>query len=201
MKLKYHLLIALVLVVVALFLTSVVSNTDALGIEKESETQIWSLMWENLFTDIPTEEFNDTLMEAGVPETISLGLIEEHGTGTDFLTGLLGLLPVLGALAALVGLALLVHKQKLIKGLLYGSFGAVLVGVVTLWFTAPSKLNGIESLYNTMYLLNPTLPTTMGTMMADGTTFSMGLGLLFGVVGSLYGIVALVLNQYGKIAE
>lgn len=203
MKLKYHLLIALVVVIVSLFLTSVVTTTTvpALAVESESETTVWDLMWENLFTDIPTEDKTESLVGMGLPETLAMDLIEEHGTGTDTLTGLLGLLPILGLIAGIVGVAFLQLKDKLIKPLLYAGFGIVFAGFWAIWFATPSKLNGIESMYNALNAINPAFPATMGTMMADGTVFAMGLGLLFASVGALYGIVALVLNQLGKLAE
>jgi len=203
MKLKHHLWIAFVIIVIALFLTSIVSATvePLLGIDKESTTTIWNLMWENLFTNIPTDEAVKSLVDAGVPDAMALDMVEEHGTGNSLLSGLLGLIPILAVLAALVGLLLATLKEKVLDWLLYGSFGLVFVSMWTIWFTAPTKLTGVESLYNTMHTLNPTLPTTMGTMMSDATEFTMAIGFFVALVGSLYGIVALLLNKYGKIEE
>ena len=198
MKLKYHLWIAFGIIVIALFLTSIVSATvvPSFAIDKESTTTIWNLMWENLFTSIPTDEVLEKLVVApfGLPETMALDLIEEHGTGNSVLSGLLGLLPILATIAGLVGVLLLTLKENLLKWLLYGSFGLVFVSVWTIWFTAPSKLNGVESMYNS-------LVPTLGTLMKEGTEITMALGLLVASIGAVYGIVALVLNQYGKIAE
>jgi len=203
MKLKYHLLIAFGIIIVALFLTSIVSATavPALDVDKESTTTIWNLMWENLFTKIPTNEVRDTLVGLGLPETMSLDLIEEHGTGNSVLSGLLGLLPILATLAGLAGVLLLTFKENLKKWLLYGSFGLVFVSVWTIWFTAPTKLTGVESMYNSLNAINPAFPTIMGTMMKDGTEITMALGLFVATAGALYGLIALVLNQYGKIEE
>ena len=203
MKLKYHLWIAFVIIVIALFLTSLVSTTvvPALGVDKESLTTIWKLMWENLFTQIPTNDVVDTLVGLGIPEANASALVEEHGTGNSVLSGLLGLLPILATLAALVGLILVTLKDNLLKWLLYGSFGIALVSVWTIWFTAPSKLSGVESMYNALNALNSDFPATMGTMMVDGNEITMAMGLFIASIGALYGIVALVLNQFGKIAE
>jgi len=203
MKLNYHLMIAFGVIIVALFLTSVVSATavPALGVDKESTTTIWNLMWENLFTKIPTNDVRDTLVGLGLPETMSLDLIEENGTGNSLLSGLLGLLPILGTIGGLVGIVLLSFKKDLKKWLLYGSLGLVFVSVWTIWFTAPTKLTGVESMYNSLNAINSAFPATMGTMMAEGTEITMAIGLFIATVGALYGIVALVLNQYGKIAE
>ena len=41
----------------------------------------------------------------------------------------------------------------------------------------------------------------MGTMLVDGTEITMGLGLFVASIGAIYGIVAVVLNKMGKIAE
>ena len=199
MKLKYHLWIAFGIIVVAFFLTSIVSTTvvPALGVDKESMTTIWNLMWENLFTKIPTNDVRDTLVGLGLPETMALDLVEEHGTGNSVLSGLLGLLPILATLAGV----LLVTLKENVQKYLYVAFGLVFVSVWTLWFTAPSKLVGVESMYNALNAINPAFPATMGTMMADGTEITMAVGFFVALVGSLYGLVALVLNQYGKIAE
>lgn len=201
MKLKYHLFIALGIIIVALFLTSIVSTTvvPALMIDKESTTSIWNLMWENLFTNIPTNDMTETLVGLGLPETLATDLIEEHGTGNSVLSGLLGLLPILGVLAGIAGLVFLAVKENLIKWLLYTSFGLVLVSVWTIWFTAPTKLNGIESMYNALNAINPAFPETMGTMMKAGTEITMGIGLFIATIGALYGIIALVLNHLNKI--
>lgn len=203
MKLKYHLLIALGIIIVAIFVTSVVSTTavPALGIDKESTTTIWNLMWENLFTKIPTNDMQDTLVGLGLPETMALDLIEENGTGNSVLSGLLGLLPILGILAGIAGVVFLALKENLIKWLLYGSFGLVFVSVWTIWFTAPTKLTGIESMYNSLNAINPAFPATMGTMMKSGTEITMAIGLFIATIGAIYGIAALVLNQYDKIEE
>lgn len=203
MKLKYYLLIAFVIIVVALFLDSIVSATvvDALAVDKESTTTIWNLMWENLFTKIPTNDVTETLVGLGIPEANATALIEKHGTGNSVLSGLLGLLPILAILAGLVGLVLLTFKQKFLKWLLYGSFGLVFVSVWTIWFTAPTKLNGVESMYNSLNSLNPAFPAIMGTMMKEGTEITMAIGLFIASIGAIFGIVALVLNQFGKIAE
>ena len=203
MKLKHHLWIAFIIIVVALFLTSVVSATavPALGVDKESTTTIWNLMWENLFTNIPTDDVTDTLVGLGLPETMAIDLIEEHGTGNSVLSGLLGLLPILASIAALVGLVLMTFKEKFIKELLYSAYAVVLVSVWTLWFTAPSKLTGVESMYNSLNAINPAFPATMGTMMKDGTEITMAIGLFVASVGAIYGIVALVLNKLEKIPE
>ena len=199
MKLKHHLWIAFGIIVIALFLTSVVSATvvPALAVDKESTTTIWNLMWENLFTKIPTNDVTDTLVGLGIPETMATDLIEEHGTGNSVLSGLLGLLPILAILA---GVILVTFKENL-KKWFYLPFGLVLVSVWTIWFTAPTKLNGVESMYNALNAINPAFPVTMGTMMKDGTEITMAIGLFIASVGALYGIVALVLNQYGKISE
>jgi len=203
MKLKYHLWIAFGIIVVALFLTSIVSATTvpALGVDKESTTTIWNLMWENLFTKIPTNSVRDTLVGMGLPESAALDLIKENGTGNSVLSGLLGLLPILATLGSLVGVLLLTFKENLKKSLLYGSFGLVFVSVWTIWFTAPTKLAGVESMYNTLNTMNPAFPATMGTMMINGTEITMAIGFFVALVGSLYGIVTLVLNKYGKIEE
>ena len=203
MKLKYHVLIALVIVFASLFFTSVVTTTNvpALGVDNESTTTVWSLMWENLFTDIPTEEMIESLVGLGLPEAVAMDLVEEHGTGTSVLSGLLGLLPVLGLIVGIVGLVLLEVKKRFIKPLFYGSFGLIFVSVWVIWFMVPSKLNGIESMYNSLNALNPAFPENMGVMMADGTTFSMGIGLFIASIGALYGIVALLLNRFDKIPE
>ncbi len=173
----------------------------ALGVDKESTTTIWNLMWENLFTKIPTNDVRDTLVGLGLPETMALDLIEENGTGNSLLSGLLGLLPILGTIAGLVGIVFLSFKEDLKKWLLYGSLGLVFVSVWTIWFTAPTKLTGVESMYNSLNAINPAFPAIMGTMMKDGTEITMGLGLFVASLGAIYGIVALVLNQYGKIAK
>ncbi len=203
MKLKYHLLIALVVIFVSLFITSVVSTTEvtALGVDKESTTTVWGLMWENLFTDNPTEETVESLVGLGLPESVALDLVEENGTGTSALSGLLGLIPILGLIAGITGLVFLALKKKMIRPLLYAAFAVVFVSVWMIWFTAPSKLDGIESMYNSLNALNPAFPATMGTMMVEGTQLTMGLGLFVSSLGALYGITALVLNQYKKIAE
>lgn len=200
MKLKHHLWIALGIIVIGLFLTSIVSTTvvPALGVDKESPTAIWNLMWENLFTKIPTNAVRDTLVGLGLPETMSLDLIAENGTGNSVLSGLLGLIPILATLA---GVLLVTLKANAKKWLLYGSFGLVFVSVWTIWFTAPTKLTGVESMYNSLNAINPDFPATMGTMMANGTEITMALGFFVLLAGSLYGLVALVLNKYGKIAE
>ncbi|QLY40635.1 hypothetical protein HF295_07170 [Hujiaoplasma nucleasis] len=201
MKLKHHLSIALVIILVSLFLTALVTTTavPALGVDKESTTSIWKLMWENLFTDIPSENTRDSLVALGLPESVALDLIEEHGTGTSFLSGLLGLLPILGLIGGITGLVILELKKKFIKPLLYGAFGLVFFSFWLIWFTAPSKLNGIESMYNSLNAINPAFPATMGTMMVEGTEITMAIGLLFASIGSLYGIGALILNNLNKI--
>lgn len=199
MKLKYHLLIAFGIVIIALFLTSVVSTTEVipLEIDKESTTTIWNLMWENLFTNIPTDDVIETLMGLGLPETLSGTLVDDHGTGNSILSGLLGLIPVLAVIGGLVLVALKDNVQKW----LYGVFGVIFVSLWTIWFTAPTKLDGVESMYNALNAINPAFPATMGTMMVDGTEITMAIGLFVASIGALYGIVALVLNQKGKIAE
>jgi len=199
MKLKYHLWIAFGIIIIALFLTSIVSTTavPALAIDSESTTTIWNLMWENLFTNIPTDDVTDTLVGLGLPEAMSLDLIDEHGTGNSVLSGLLGLIPILATIAGIVLVSFKLHLKKWI----YASFGLVFVGVWTIWFTAPTKLTGVESMYNSLNAINPAFPGTMGTMMADGTELTMAIGFFVAILGALYGIVALVLNQYGKIAE
>ena len=127
MKLKYHLLIAFGIIIIALFLTSVASATavPAFGIDKESTTTIWNLMWENLFTNIPTDDTLETLMAApfGLPETMANDLIEEHGTGNSLLSGILGLIPVLAVIGGLVLVALKDNVQKY----LYVVFGLIFV--------------------------------------------------------------------------
>ena len=195
MKLKHHLWIAFGIIIVALFLTSIVSTTvvPALAVDKESTTTIWNLMWENLFTSIPTDDTVDTLVGLGLPEAMSIDLVEEHGTGNSLLSGLLGLLPILAVLAGVV----LVTLKDNVQNFLYGAFGIILVSVWTLWFTAPTKLIGVESMYN---VINPALPT-MGTMMKDGTEITMAIGLFIATLGAVYGIVALVLNKMEKISE
>ena len=192
MKLKYHLWIAFGIIIIALFLTSVVSTTvvPAFGIDKESTTTIWNLMWENLFTNTPTNDVIDALAGLGVNEVTANALIDEHGTGNSILSGLLGLLPILAVIAGVV----LVSFKENVQNFLYASFGLVFVGVWTIWFTAPTKLTGVESMYNAV------MPT-LGTAMKDGTEITMAIGLFVATLGALYGIVALVLNQYGKIAE
>ena len=201
MKLKHHLWIALGIIIIAIFLTSVVSTTvvPLLAVDKESTTTIWNLMWENLFTNIPTEEAIETLVGMGLPESVASGLVDEHETGTSVLSGLLGLLPILGTLAAIAGIALVTLKKDVKEWLLYGSFGLVLVSVWTIFFTAPSKLDGVESLNNSLNALNPAFPATMGTMLVDGTEITMAIGLFVASIGALYGIVAVVLNKMGKI--
>ena len=126
MKLKHHLWIAFGIIVIALFLTSVISATvvPALNVDKDSTTTIWNLMWENLFTTIPTDDVAETLTGLGIPETMALDLIEENGTGNSVLSGLLGLLPILVTLA---GVLLVTFKDDVKKWLLYGSFGLIFV--------------------------------------------------------------------------
>lgn len=198
MKLKYHLWIALGTIIIALFLTSVVSTTTvpALGVDKESTTTIWNLMWENLFTNIPTDDVTDTLVGLQLPEAMALDLIETNGTGNSVMSGLLGLLPILAIIA---GVVLVSIKKELKEWVLYVPFGLIFVSGWTIWFTAPSKLPGVEDMYNSLNAINPAFPATMGTMMVEGNELSMGLGLLVISIGSLYGIVALVLNKLGKI--
>lgn len=193
MKLKHHLLIAFGIIVIALFLTSIVSATavPAMAIDKESTTTVWNLMWNNLFTNIPTDDVIETLAGFGLNETQATALIDQHGTGNSVLSGLLGLIPVLATIA---GLLLLVFKDDVKKWLLYGSFGLVFVSVWTIWFTAPSKLNGVESMYNS-------LVPSLGTMMKDGTEITMAFGFFVLLLGSIYGIVALLLNRFDKIEE
>ena len=205
MKLKHHLWIALVIIIVALFLTSIVSKTDAsldyggaapIVVDSESETTVWDLMWENLFTDIPTEESVEDLVPFapfGIDADTAAALVEEHGTGNSFLSGLLGLLPIIGVIAG-VAITTLVKNAK--SWMLYLPFGLVFVSVWTLWFATPSKLNGVEGLFNAA---TTAVGGGLGTLMADGTVFTMGLGFFVLLVGSLYGIVAIVLNQLGKI--
>ena len=199
MKLKHHLWIAFGIVIIALFLTSVVSTTvvPALAVDKESTTTIWNLMWENLFTNIPTDDVLETLVGLGLPEALSLDLIDEHGTGNSVLSGILGLLPIL----AIIGGVVLVILKDNVQKWLYVSFGLIFVSIWTIWFTAPTKLTGVESMYNSLNAINPAFPATMGTMMADGTEITMAIGLFVASIGALYGIVALVLNQFDKIAE
>ena len=199
MKLKYHLFIAFGIIIIAFFLTSVASATEvvALGVDKESTTTIWNLMWENLFTNIPTDDTIETLMGLGLPEALSADLVDDHGTGNSLLSGILGLIPVLAVIGGLV----LVALKDNVQNYLYGIFGIIFVAVWTLWFTAPSTLDGVESMYNALNAINPAFPATMGTMMADGTEITMAIGLFVASIGALYGIVALVLNQKGKIAE
>ncbi|MDA3931737.1 MAG: hypothetical protein PF513_03280 [Tenericutes bacterium] len=194
MKLKHHLWIAFGIIIIALFLTTILTKTEvpALALLSESKTTIWNLMYENLFTKIPTNEVLDKLTSTfGLPETVARDLIEEHGTGNSILSGLLGLLPILATVA---GVLLVSFKANTKKWLIYGSFGVVFISVWVIWFTAPSKLNGVESMYNA-------ISTPMGTLMRDGTEFSMGLGFFVILIGSIYGIVALVLNKFGKIEE
>ena len=138
-----------------------------------------------------TDDVVTALAGFGLTEVQATALIEVHGTGNSVISGLLGLLPILATLA---GVLLVTFKENVKKYFLYGSFGLVFVSVLTIWFTAPSKLNGVESMYNS-------LVPTLGTLMKEGTTFTMGLGFFVAIVGSLYGITALVLNKLGKIAE
>ena len=199
MKIKHHLFIAFGIILVALFLTSIVSTTvvPLLGIDKESTTTVWNLMWENLFTSIPTDDVIETLMGLGLPEALSADLENTHETGNSVLSGILGLVPVLALIA---GIALVVFKENVQK-FLYVSFGLIFASTVTLWFTAPSKLDGVESMYNALNAINPAFPAGMGTMMVDGTEITAGIGFFILLAASLYGIVALVLNKLGKIAE
>ena len=200
MKLKHHLWIALVIIIIAIFLTSVTSTTFVPNLaDKVSDTTIWNLMWENLFTNIPTDEAIETLVGMGLPEALSATLVEDHETGTSVLSGLLGLLPILGTLAAIAGIALVTFKEDVKDWLLYGSFGLVLVSVWTIWFTAPSKLDGVESLNNSLNAISPLIPAGLGTILVDGTEITMGLGLFVASIGAIYGIVAVVLNKMGKI--
>lgn len=191
MKLKHHLWIAFGIIIISLFLSSIVSTTQvpAFAIDKESITTIWKLMWENLFTKIPTNDVIESLGLMGLTEAQATALIDEHGTGNSLLSGLLGLLPIL---ATLVGVILVTFKDNVKKWLLYGSFGLVFVSVWTIWFTAPTKLNGVESMYNSIV-------PTLGTAMKDGTEITMAIGLFVASIGALYGIVALVLNKLDKI--
>lgn len=193
MKLKHHLWIAFGIIVIALFLTSIVSTTvvPAFAIDKESTTTVWNLMWENLFTQIPNNDVIEALAGLGIPEANALVLIEEHGTGNSVLSGMIGILPILATLA---GLLLVTFKENVQKWVIYSMFGLVFVSVWTLWFTAPSKLNGVESMYNAIV-------PTLGTAMKNGSEISMALGFWVLVLGSVYGIAALVLNQLGKIEE
>lgn len=205
MKLKFYLLIALVIVIVPLFMTSIVSKTDAafpvagIVVDSESKTTVWDLMWENLFTSIPDDDAVEDLAPfaaLGIDEDAAIALVDEHGTGNSVLSGLLGLLPILGIIAGVVGVALLVHKEKLIKWLLYSAFGLVFASTWAIWFATPSKLKGIEGMYNAA---TAAVGGGLGTLMADGTVFTMGMGLFISSVGALFGIVALVLNHLGKI--
>ncbi|PAT01039.1 hypothetical protein CI105_08470 [Candidatus Izimaplasma bacterium ZiA1] len=191
MKLKHHLWIAFGIIIISLFLSSIVSTTQvpAYAIDKESITTIWKLMWENLFTKIPTNDVIESLGGMGLTEAQATALIDENGTGNSLLSGLLGLLPIL---ATLVGVILVTFKDNVKKWLLYGSFGLVFVSVWTIWFTAPTKLNGVESMYNSIV-------PTLGTAMKDGTEITMAIGLFVASIGALYGIVALVLNKLDKI--
>jgi len=193
MKLKHHLWIAFGIIIISLFLSSIVSTTQVptFAIDKESITTIWKLMWENLFTKIPTNDVIESLGLMGLTEAQATALIDEHGTGNSLLSGLLGLLPIL---ATLVGVILVTFKDNVKKWLLYGSFGLVFVSVWTIWFTAPTKLNGVESMYNSIV-------PTLGTAMKDGTEITMAIGLFVASIGALYGIVALVLNKLDKIKE
>ena len=207
MKLKFYLLIALVLVIVPLFLTSVVSKTDAnfpvagIVVDSESETTVWDLMWENLFTSIPTDDAIEDLVPfaaLGIDEDTAIALVEEHGTGNSVLSGLLGLLPIIGIIAGVVGVVFLALKENLIKWLLYSAFGLVFVSTWAIWFATPSKLKGIEGMYNAA---TAAVGGGLGTLMADGTVFTMGIGLFISSIGALFGIAVLVLNQLGKIEE
>lgn len=192
MKLKHHLWIAFGIIVIALFLTSIVTTTvvPAFAIDKESTTTIWNLMWKELFTKTPTNDVIAALGGLGVNEATANALIKEHGTGNSTLSGLLGLLPIL---TTLVGILLVIFKKNA-QNLLYVVFGLVFVSVWTIWFTAPSKLNGVESMYNAV------MPT-LGTAMKDGTQITMAIGFFIVLLGALYGIAALLLNKFGKIAE
>jgi hypothetical protein len=207
MKLKHHLWIALGIIFIALFLTTIVSKTDAtfplpipgadpIVVDSESETTVWSLMWENLFTSIPTDDVLEDLepfAAFGIDAAAAIALEDEHGTGNSALSGLLGLIPIL-ALIAGIAITTLVKNAK--SWMLYLPFGLIFVSVWTIWFATPSKLNGIEDMYNAA---TAAVGGGLGTLMADGTVFSMGLGFFVLLVGSLYGIVAVVLNQLGKL--
>lgn len=192
MKLKHHLWIAFAIIVIALFLTTIVTATSvpAFGVDKESTTSIWNLMWENLFTSIPKDNVIAALGNLGVDEATANVLIEQNNTGNSVLSGLLGLLPILATISGI----LLLQLKKNSKNLLYIPFAVVFVSLWVIWFTAPSKLNGVESMYNAV------MPT-LGTAMRNGTDITMGVGFFLVLLGSLYGIIALLLNKYEKIAE
>ena len=125
MKLKHHLIIAIVLIIAALFLTSVHSATTvaAIGVESESETSFWSLAVDNVFTSNATDETTQTLVGLGLPETLATSLVEDNGTGNSLLPGLLGIVAILATLTGVVGVVLLVVKNDFKKWLFYGSFG------------------------------------------------------------------------------
>ena len=114
MKLKHHLWIAFGIIIISLFLSSIVSTTQVptFAIDKESITTIWKLMWENLFTKIPTNDVIESLGLMGLTEAQATALIDEHGTGNSLLSGLLGLLPIL---ATLVGVILVTFKDNVKK--------------------------------------------------------------------------------------
>lgn len=196
MKLKYHLWIALGIIIIALFLTQVISETEVVdfAIDSESTTSLWDMMYDNLLTSNPTDDLVEDLAAFGLDSATANVLIEKHELGNSVLTGLLGLIPMLAVLAAV---ALVSFKEDTKKYILYILFGLVIVSIVTVYFTAPSTVDKVETLFNEIM----TGVAPLGTMMKAGNVLSIGAGFFVGIVGALYGIAALVLNQFGKIAE
>ena len=193
MKLKHHLWAAFGIIIIALFLTSFTSVLEVTGLVERSETDsaLWDLAYDNLLTDEPTEDLIADLAALGIDAATANFLIEKHEMGTSSTTGLVALL---GFVAAFGGLAVIIIKEDAKKWILYTALGLSIVSVVALYLGIPGTIDSMEGLFNEIM-------AGLGTMMKDGTEVSLGLGFYGIVLGSLYGIVALVLNQFGKIQE
>ena len=196
MKLKHHLWAAFGIIIIALFLTSFTSVLEVAGVVEKSETDsaLWDIAYDNLLTDVKTEDLVDDLAALGVDSATANVLIEKHDMGTSATTGLVALV---GFIAAFGGLALVIIKEDAKKWIIYTAYGLSIVSVVALYLGIPGTIDSMEALFNEV--MTGIMP--LGTMMKDGTEVTLGLGFYGIILGSLYGIVALVLNQFGKIAE
>ena len=196
MKLKHHLWAAFGIIIIALFLTSFTSVLEVPGVVELSETDssVWNISYDNLLTDVKTDDLVDDLAAFGLDEATAKALLDKHDMGTSALTGLVGLL---GFLAAFGGLVVAIVLKDAKKWILYTAFGLTVVSVMALYLGIPGTIDNMEALFNE--IMTGVMP--LGTMMADGTDVTLGLGFYGIIVGALYGVVALVLNQFDIISE
>lgn len=184
------------IIFIAIFLTQINSVIEVAGIVelKETNTSLWNLFYNNLLTSNPTDNLVNDLAAFGLDSAAANALIEKHNLGNSLVTGLFGLLPIL---LVFTGVLLVSFKQNLKEWVLYPIFTLIATAAILVHTNAPATLGKIEILFNEV--MAGVMP--LGTMMVEGTKLSFGFGFYVIIVGTLYGVVSIALNQFGIIKK